>query len=120
MNFPSYVSRKTCRQKQQQSEDGAVRKLTGPLVFHWRGFMSLLLFPSPKRISASSLSQPMRPTTCSYKKRTSNGQYECLNRRGIAFDDRRGGGGVEQGGDLYGRPCCPNWRTANRAGDAKL
>src|SRR5713226_3068147 len=69
----------------------------GPLVFHWRGFMSLLLFPSPKRISASLLSQPMRPTTCSYKKGTWNGQCECLNRRGIAFGDCR---------DLYGRPFC--------------
>src|SRR5260370_41732100 len=53
--------------------------------------MSLLQFPSPRRTSASSLSQPMRPTICSYKKGTWNGQYECLNRQGIAFGDRRGG-----------------------------
>src|SRR5437588_9784102 len=48
--------------------------------------MSLLQFHLLMRISASLLSQPMRLTTCSYKKRTWKGQYECLNNRGIEFD----------------------------------
>src|SRR5712692_8967824 len=47
--------------------------------------MSLSQFPLPRRISASLLSQPMRLTSCSYKKRTWKGQYECLNSRGIEF-----------------------------------
>src|SRR5262245_32530656 len=111
MNFPLYVSRKTCRQKQKQSEDGAVRKSTDPLVFHCQASMPRLPLPSPRQISAFLLSQPMTLTTCSYKIETWRGRYGCSNRRAIAFDECRDGVlsvGVRVGWGLSGRPPCPS------------
>src|SRR5215469_16064093 len=52
--------------------------------------MSPSRFRSQRRISASLQSRPMRLTTCSYRRKTWNGQYECLNGRGIAFACKAG------------------------------